>query len=96
MKKIIRHRKLMAIILAMCMILPLISNQYLIVKAEGSTTTPISEADITELSLDSQVDLSTLVKQNVSYTSSNGEMSLECTDIMRKQVHLMVVMAIYH
>lgn len=72
MKKIIRHRKLMAIILAMCMILPLISNQYLIVKAEGSTTTPISEADITELSLDSQVDLSTLVKQNISFTDSDG------------------------
>ncbi len=80
MKKIIRHKKLMAIILAMCMILPLISNQYLIVKAENVNATPIAEANITELSLGSQVDLSTLEKQNVSYTSSNGEMSQECTD----------------
>ncbi len=107
MQRFMRHRKLMAFVLAICMVVPLISNQYLIVRAEepnnivdttqqegeddsgdktdidevvymSESVTPITEADITELSLDNQVDLSTLEKQNVSYTRSENNM--ECTD----------------
>lgn len=69
-------KKLMAVILTLCMALPLISNQYLVVRAEetGTGTTDTKSISYTEVpTLQIGENTITTDAQVVNYTDQSGE-----------------------
>lgn len=67
-------KKLMAVILTLCMALPLISNQYLVVRAEETGTgTTTSYMDVDDLQIGT--NKVRWEKETVSYPISNSETS---------------------